>query len=150
MEKIFSKSFLIQTEQNFIPMPAQKIPESAKKIIRGKNFANLATVMPDGSPQVTPVWVDLEDNTILVNTAEGRIKYRNLKQNPKVAISIFEQSNPYNKVLIRGRAIEITSKGADEHIDKLSMKYTGNPKYPYRQPGEKRVIIRIEPLRVSS
>ncbi len=127
-----------------------KLNDAAKKMIEGKNFASIATVMPDGSPQVTTVWVDHEGDTVLVNTAEGRLKHKNLIKNPKVALSVYDMSNPYNQVVVRGRVVEITRSGADDHIDKMAKKYMGKDKYPYHNPKQKRVIVRIEPIRVSS
>jgi PPOX class probable F420-dependent enzyme len=126
-----------------------RLTSKAVKLIEGKNFAHIATLMPDGSPQVSPVWIDHEDNRILVNTAEGRVKQKNLTRDPRVAISIADQSNPYDKVLIRGRVLSQTLQGADAHIDKLAKKYIGKDRYPWRAPGEKRIIIRIEPNRIS-
>jgi len=123
--------------------------EYAVRLIEGKNFANLGTLMPDGSPQVTPVWVDRENDLILVNTAEGRVKLENVTRDPRVAISIFEQDDPYNKVCIRGTVIEITKDGAENHIDKMAMKYRGLAKYPWREPGISRVLIKIRPTRIS-
>ena len=123
--------------------------EEAKKLIEGKNFANLATLMPDGSPQVTPVWVDREGEVILVNTAEGRVKTKNVARDPRVAISIFDQNNPYRKVVIRGKVIEVTKEGAEDHIDKMAMKYRGLAKYPWHQPGISRVLIKIIPSSIS-
>ena len=123
--------------------------EEAPRLIEGKNFANLGPLMPDGSPQVTPVWVDHDGELILVTTAEGRIKLRNVAKDPRVAVSIYEQVNPYNKVLIRGTVVEIEKKGAEEHIDKMAMKYRGLAKYPWRQPGISRVLIKIRPSRIS-
>jgi len=118
-------------------------------LIDGKNFGYLATTMPDGSPHVTPVWVDHEGDIILVNTAQGRVKQRNITRDPRVAISIADQNNPYDKIVIRGRVVSQTTQGADEHIDKLAKKYTGADKYQWRGPGEKRIIIKIEPARIS-
>jgi PPOX class probable F420-dependent enzyme len=123
--------------------------EEAKNLIEGKNFANLATLMPDGSPQVTPVWIDLDGEAIAVNTSEGRVKLGNVLRDPRVALSIYDQENPYRKVVIRGKVVEVTKEGAEDHIDKMSMKYRGIPKYPYRQPGVSRVLIRIKPFAVS-
>jgi len=119
-------------------------------LIEGKNFASLATIMPDGSPQVTPVWIDRDGDIVVVNTAEGRLKHKNLSKNPKVALSIFELSNPYSMVAIRGRVVEMTNAGADEHIDKMAKKYLGQDKYPNRRPGEKRVLVKIEPTHVTA
>ena len=95
------------------------------------------------------MWIDHEGELVLVNTAEGRLKLRNVTKRPKVAISIADQDNPYNKVLIRGTVVEITKDGAEDHIDKMAMKYRGLPKYPYRQPGISRVLIKIRPTSIS-
>jgi len=130
-------------------MPAT-LSEGVKKLFLEPNFAHLATLMPDGSPQVTPVWVDLEDGRILVNTAEGRAKPRNVRHDPRVAISIARQDNPYASAFIRGRVVELRREGADELIDKLAKKYIGQDRYPWRQPGEQRLILVIEPEHVSS
>ncbi|HEX2259603.1 MAG TPA: PPOX class F420-dependent oxidoreductase [Actinomycetota bacterium] len=121
------------------------------QMLRKPNFAHLATVAPDGSPQVTPVWVDVreDEDLILVNTAEGRRKVKNIRQNPQVAIDVIEQENPYNMVSIKGEVVDITAEGADEHIDSLAKKYLGKDKYPFRQPGEKRLILKIRPERVA-
>ncbi len=104
--------------------------------------------MPDGSPQVSPVWVDVEDGQVLFNTAEGRLKPKNLRRDPRVAISIVDDENPYENVLIRGRAVELTQEGADDHVGALANRYMGVDEYPLRQPGEERVIVRIEPEKV--
>ncbi len=130
-------------------MPAT-LSEGIKKLFLEPNFAHLATLMPDGSPQVTPVWVDFADGRILVNTAEGRAKPRNVRRDPRVAISITKQDNPYASAFIRGRVVEIRQEGADELIDKLAKKYIGQDRYPWRQPGEQRLIMVIEPEHVSS
>jgi len=125
---------------------------SIAKLFEGKNFAFLATLMKDGSPQVTPTWVDIDknNNTILVNTAKGRIKYRNISRDPRVAVSVIDFSNPYDMVTVRGKVIEqINGKEADEHIDKLAKKYLGKDKYPRRRPGEERVLLRIKPKLVA-
>lgn len=124
-----------------------KLSKKALKLIEGRNFAHLATLMKEGSPQVTPVWVDHDGDLILVNTAEGRLKLRNVSRDPRVAISITDQKDPYTMVAIRGKVVSITTKGADEHIDKLSMKYLGR-KYPWRSPGQKRTILKIKAERV--
>jgi PPOX class probable F420-dependent enzyme len=125
---------------------------SISKLFEDKNFAFLATLMKDGSPQVTPTWVDIDKNngTVLVNTATGRIKHRNVSTDPRVAVSIIDFSNPYHMVTVRGKVIEqIKGKDADEHIDKLAMKYLHKEKYPRRAPGEERVLLRIKPEHVA-
>ena len=126
------------------------LSDGVKKLFREPNFAHLATLMPDGSPQVSPVWVDVDGNRILVNTAEGRVKPRNVRRDARVAISVHNQDNPYSSAFIRGRVVEITHEGADELIDKLAKKYLGQDTYPYRQQGEQRVILVIEPEHVGS
>jgi PPOX class probable F420-dependent enzyme len=125
-----------------------EVPAEAKHLLQGKNFAHVATVMPDGSPQVSPVWIDEQDGLVVFNTAEGRLKTENLHRNPQVAISITNPENPYENVLIRGKAVELTHDGADEHIDALAKRYMGVDEYPLRQPGEERVIVKIEPEKV--
>jgi PPOX class probable F420-dependent enzyme len=128
---------------------AVQLSERARELVTGRNFGNIATVMPDGSPHVVPVWIDLDGNQILVNTAEGRQKLKNIRHDPRVAIDVLNNDNPYEMVTVRGRVIEVTRDGADAHIDRLAKKYLGRDTYPNRQPGEQRVIIRIEPERLS-
>jgi PPOX class probable F420-dependent enzyme len=108
-----------------------------------KAFAQLATLMSDGSPQVSPVWVDFQDGFVLVNSARGRVKDRNIARDPRVAVAIQDPDNPYRKLLIRGRVVEIITDGADAHIDKMARKYLGVESYPNRRPGEVRVIYKI-------
>jgi len=126
-----------------------RLSPKATKLIEGKNFGHFATIMPDGSPQVSPVWIDHEGDLILVNTARGRVKQRNSAKDPRVAISIANQDDPYEKILVRGRVISQTTQGAEDHIDKMAKKYTGRDKYPWRVPGEKRIIIKIQPDHIS-
>lgn len=118
------------------------------KLLLDKNFAFISTLMSDGSPQVTPTWIDVEDNIILINTAKGRIKHKNISRDPRVAVSVIDHNNPYNMVSIRGIAIEQSNEGADEHIDKLAKKYLGVDKYPMRSPNEKRIIVKIKPEKI--
>jgi len=120
----------------------------AKELIDGRNIAFLATVMQDGSPQVTPVWIDREDDTILINTAEGRVKHRNILRDPRVAIAITDSRNPYRMVAIKGKVTEVTTEGAEEHIDKLAKKYLNLEKYPWKA-GETRIIIKIKPEKIT-
>jgi PPOX class probable F420-dependent enzyme len=127
------------------------IPDSYQDLFSGKKaFASLATVMPDGSPQVTPVWFDYVDGNVRVNTARGRVKDRNMTQNARVALAIVDPDNPYRHVQIRGRVARIVEEGADAHIDALAKKYLGKDTYPFRKPGEVRVIYVIEPISVST
>jgi PPOX class probable F420-dependent enzyme len=114
-----------------------------------KAFANLATLMPDGSPQVTPVWFDRKDGVFRVNTARGRVKARNMKEGAHVALAIMDPDNAYRYVQLRGTVSRITEDGADAHIDSLAKKYLGQDKYPFRQPGEVRVIYEITPAKFS-
>jgi PPOX class probable F420-dependent enzyme len=124
------------------------IPEQFNDLLsdRKRAFAHLATLMKDGSPQVTPVWFDYgADGIIRVNTARGRVKARTLKKGARVALAIMDPDNPYHYVQIRGRVVEVTEKGADAHIDSLAKKYLGVDVYPNKAPGEVRVTCRIEP-----
>ena len=122
------------------------IPEKYADLLEQKKaFANLATVMPYGSPQVTPVWFDYKDGVVRVNSAKGRVKSRNMQQGAAVALSILDPDNPYRYIQIRGRVARVVEEGASAHIDALSKKYLGQDKYPYAQPGEVRVLFEIEP-----
>jgi len=127
---------------------AVKLDSNAIRLIEGKNFGHLATLMPDGSPHVTPMWVDHEADLILVNTAMGRVKQKNVTKDQRVTISIIDQNNPYDRVILVGRVVAQTFEGADAHIDKLAKKYTGANKYQRSRPGEKRVIFKIEPVKI--
>lgn len=118
----------------------------AKRLVEGKNFAHIATLRKDGSPQVSTVWVDHDGNHILVNTAVGRAKQRNTVRDPRVAISIIDSKNPYDQVIIIGRVVEQIREGAWDHINKLSRKYTGKD-YP-KITGETRVILKIKPEKI--
>ena len=125
---------------------------SIAKLFEEKNFAFLATLMKGGTPHVTPTWVDIDksNNTILINTAKGRVKHRNISRDPRVGISVIDSSNPYHMVSVRGKVIEqINGKEADEHIDKLAKKYLGKDKYPGRASGEERLLLRIKPQHVA-
>ena len=126
------------------------IPEKFRDLLTKKAFAHLATIMPDGGPQVTPVWFDFDGNHIRINSAKGRVKDKNMRRNGRVALAIQDPDNPYRYLGVRGRVEEIAEAGADAHIDSLTKKYLGQDQYPYRQPGEVRVIYRIRPERVSS
>lgn len=132
-------------------MANTKIPSAFLDIMtQKKSFAHLATLMPDGTPQSTPVWFDMDGDKVRVNTARGRQKDRNMQKNAAVALSITDPDNPYRHVAIRGRIANITEEGADAHIDSLAKKYLGQDKYPFRQPGEVRVIYEIEPTSVAA
>ncbi|MDB4968509.1 MAG: class F420-dependent oxidoreductase [Myxococcales bacterium] len=132
-------------------MSETKIPASYQDLIAPKvAFAHLATVMPDGTPQVTPVWFDVVGDRVRVNTARGRIKDRNMQQNAAVALSIIDPENPYRHLAIRGRIVKVTEEGADAHIDSLAKKYLNKDSYPFRRPEEVRVIYEIQPTSVSA
>lgn len=124
------------------------IDDSVIKLLTGKNFAFVATLMKDGTPQITPTWVDYDGKIILINTAEGRVKQKNVSRDPHVSIAIVDHNNPYDMVTIRGKVIEQASEGADEHIDKLAKRYLGVDKYPFRSPTEKRIILKVAPENV--
>ncbi len=119
------------------------LPQTLKDMLQDKVFVHLSTLMPDGSPQSSPVWVDLEGDEILVNTALGRVKDRNMKRDPRVALSVTAADNHYRVYMIRGHVTGHTTMGADAHIDRLSKKYLGIDRYPRRVPGEVRVVFRI-------
>ena len=130
-------------------MQIATIPTTHTDLLRDKPaFAQLATLNADGSPQVTPVWVDFDGANILVNTAKGRVKTKNLAREPRVALSISDPENPYRYLGVQGRVTEMTENGADAHIDKMAKKYLGKDKYPFRAPGEVRVLVKIAPDKV--
>jgi PPOX class probable F420-dependent enzyme len=130
-------------------MPAQVIPETHLDLFKKKAFANLVTLMPGGQPQVTPVWVDYDGHYVVINTAEGRQKDKNLQRDRRVALSIMDPDNPYRYLEVRGHVAERTRNGADQHIDAMAKKYLEKDKYPFRQPNEVRVLYRIEPDHVT-
>lgn len=126
------------------------IPEQYKDLFQKKAFAHLATIGTDGSPQVTPVWCDFDGTHIRFNTAKGRVKDKNLRRNPKVALAIQDPENPYRYIQVRGRVAEIMEQGADTHLDSLAKKYINQDKYPWRKPGEVRVMYKILPEKVQT
>lgn len=128
---------------------AVELDQEVREFFEQPNFWHLATVNPDGSPQTTVVWAHARDGKIMVNTALGRIKPRNIAHDPRVALSVYYQENPYANIAVQGRVVEeITGEQADADIDSLSEKYTGKTPYPWRQPGEERITYLIEPTRV--
>jgi PPOX class probable F420-dependent enzyme len=129
---------------------AATIPEQFKDLFTKVAFAHLATLMTDGSPQVTPVWVDYDGAYVRVNSAKGRVKDKNMRRDRRVALSIQDPDNPYRYLAIQGDVVEITEEGADAHIDALAKKYLGKERYPFRSPGEVRVIYKIRPNKVST
>ena len=127
------------------------IPEAFNDLLtKKKAFANLATVNADGTPQVTPVWFDWDGSRLRINPAKGRVKDKNLRRTPSVALTIMDPDNPYRYIQVKGRVANVTESGADAHIDALSKKYTGQDRYAKRTPGEVRVIFTITPDRVQT
>jgi PPOX class probable F420-dependent enzyme len=124
------------------------LTEKQAQLLLDKNVGSLATVNADGSPHVTPVWVDWDGENVLVNTLRDRVKARNMSRDPRVELHVFNLQNPYQYVRIRGRA-DLDEEGAEKHIDRMSQKYVGEDSYPWRAPGDRRVIARIKPERVS-
>lgn len=126
---------------------SNKLSPGAVKLLQEPQIAQLVTLMPDGAPQTTPVWVDVEPDGshVLINTAEGRIKAKNAAHDPRVAVAVVDSKNPYRTVTVRGRIVERRHEGADAQIDVLAKKYLGKDSYPFRQPGEQRLILRIQP-----
>ena len=125
------------------------IPASHADLLTSKKaFANLATLNPDGGPQVTPVWVDFDGTHVLINTAKGRVKAKNLAREPRIAVSIADPDNPYRYLGIQGRVVEMTESGGDAHIDKMAKKYLDKDTYPFRTAGEIRLIVKIAPEKV--
>src|ERR1700704_3121623 len=122
-----------------------RIEGRAEELLRARNFAHVATLRADGYAQVVPAWIDVQDGRPVLNTAKGRAWPRNLERDPRITLEVQNMENPYEYVEIRGRVAEQTHEGADEHIDQLAKKYLGVDKYPMRQPGEQRLIIRVEP-----
>ena len=121
------------------------IPEKYQDLLNKKAFAQLATIMPDGTPQVSPVWFEYDGKNIVINSAKGRVKDKNMRRDPRVGLDIQDPDNPYRHLSIRGRVVQITEDGADAHIDKLTKKYINQDRYPYRGAGEVRVIYKIQP-----
>jgi PPOX class probable F420-dependent enzyme len=130
-------------------MAESTIPEKYRDLFNKRAFASLATLMPNGEVQVTPVWVDVDNGTLLFNSARGRVKDRNVRRDPRVTLTLMDPDNPYRYMEVRGRVVDITENGADQHIDKLAKKYLGVDKYPYAQPGEVRVLYRVKPEHVN-
>jgi PPOX class probable F420-dependent enzyme len=125
------------------------IPEKYLDLFQRPSFACLATLMPDGKPQVTPVWCDFDGTHVIINSAKGRVKDRNMRRNPGVSLAILDPKNPYRYLEIRGNVTEITEEGAEAHIDKMAKKYLNVEQYPFRTPGEARVIYKIVPETIS-
>ena len=127
---------------------AEPIEGRVRELLEAPNFCHVATLRRDGSPHVNPVWVDVEDGLVVLNSAEGRAWPGNVRRDPRVTLNVMNLENPYEYVEIRGRVVDDTHEGADEHIDRMAMKYLGEERYPFRAEGEQRVIFRVEPERV--
>ena len=126
----------------------ETIDGKARELLEGANFCHLATLDASGRPQVNPIWVHADDGTVVVNSAEGRSWPENVRRDPRVTLCVANQENPYEYVTIWGRVVDDTHEGADDNINFLSKKYLGEDEYPFRKPGEERVIFRIEPEKV--
>ena len=122
--------------------------EKAKKLFQDKNLVFIATLMKDGSPQLSPVWANYENGHIMVNTAEGRIKHKNVLRDPRVAVSVVSKDNPLDMTTVRGRVSEIIPDYEYKHADILTQQYMGKEHYPFKRDGEKRIILKIKPERV--
>ena len=128
----------------------KNIPESHQDLLADEKraFVYLATIMKDGSPQVTPVWFDTEGEFIRLNSAKGRLKDRNMRARPTVTLCIADPNDPYRYLQIRGQVVEITEQGAEDHIDTLNFKYHGSRRYPNHRPDQPRVIYKVLPEKV--
>ena len=126
-----------------------KLTDRQAELFLGKNFGAVATIRDDGTPHVTPVWVDYDGEHVVFNTATGRAKWQHMLRDPRVTIEVYAQDNPYDYVTVTGTAELVEGDEADRHIDKLSEKYTGNPKFQSHRPGQRRVIVRVTPELVS-
>ncbi|MBI5289055.1 MAG: PPOX class F420-dependent oxidoreductase [Chloroflexi bacterium] len=124
------------------------LTDKAKQYLEAKGFAHIATINKDGSPQVSPVWIEHDGTRVIVNSEDKRLKVQNLRRNPHVSLSIQNVENPYEYIEIRGKVVEITPEGGFEGIDRLAKKYIGQDKYPWNQPEDVRVQIKIEPTRI--
>jgi len=129
-------------------MNVDLIDDKVIKLFSAKNLVFIATLMKDGSPQLSPVWANFESGFILVNTAEGRIKHKNILRDPRVAVSVTSNDNPLDMTTIRGTVVEIISDLQYHHADKLTQQYMGRQHYPFKRDGEKRIILKIKPTKV--
>jgi len=127
---------------------AERIPDAARKLLQDPNFAMLGTIRKDGTPHVVPTWIDVDGDIVVLNSAEGRAWVTNVRRDPRITITVPSHENPYEYVEIRGRIVEDTHDGADDHIDAMARKYLGQDTYPYRTETEQRVKLRVEPDKV--
>ncbi|MBV9329154.1 MAG: PPOX class F420-dependent oxidoreductase [Chloroflexi bacterium] len=133
-----------------MPLSDSLITPQLEQLLKEPSYAQIATLMPDGSPQVTQVWVDTDGTYVIVNSVATHQKVRNIRRDPRVAINVHDPSKPFRVANIRGRVVEITVDGADQHIDQLARKYMGADAYPFRRPGQQRVVLKIRPQTIHS
>jgi PPOX class probable F420-dependent enzyme len=126
----------------------ERIEGRARDLLEAPNFCHISTVAASGRPQINPIWVHTDNGHLVVNSAEGRKWPKNVRRDPRVTLCVPNQDNPYEYVTIWGRVVDETHEGADENINFLSKKYLGEEEYPFRKPGEQRVLFRIEPEKV--
>ena len=132
-----------------VPSGASELDKKdIQRLFQDRNLAFVSTMSEDGSPHITPMWADMEGDVILINTFETSAKSKNITKDPRISISVVENNNPYNMVSIKGRVIDQTTEGADEHLKKLAKRYLGIGKYYYREPNRRRVILKIKPQKV--
>jgi PPOX class probable F420-dependent enzyme len=127
----------------------QGISPGFRKLLREPAFCQLATLMPDGSPQITQVWVETDGEHVLINTFEGSQKEKNVRRDPRVAVNVVDPANAWRLATVRGRVVEVTTEGAIEHIDRLANKYLGQDTYPYHHPDRTRTTIKISPEKIN-
>jgi PPOX class probable F420-dependent enzyme len=127
----------------------QTISPGFRKLMREPAYCQLATLMPDGSPHNTQMWFQTDGEHILVNTAEGRQKVKNVRRDPRVAVNVVDPTNAWRIASVRGRVVDVTTEGADRLIDELAKKYLNEETYPFRQPGEVRLTIKIAPEKIN-
>jgi PPOX class probable F420-dependent enzyme len=133
-----------------MPLPDTHLSPELEKLLREASYAQIATLMPDGSPQLTQVWIDTDGTHVIVNTVATHQKVRNVRRDPRVAINVHDPAKPFRVANMRGTVVDITSEGADRHIDVLARKYLGADSYPFRRPGQRRILLKIRPDRISS
>lgn len=129
---------------------AAELSPGFQKLLREAAYCQIATLMLDGSPQITQTWVDTDGQHILINTFEGSQKTRNVRRDPRVAVNVVDPANPYRIANVRGRVTDVTTEGADAHIDALAKKYLGKDTYPFRRPDQVRVIVKIMPEKINA